>query len=135
MWPHQSHILALLTDLLRTPKTFRWNDECTNAFKQMKAPIASDALLAYPDHNKPFHIETDASDFQLGAIIKQDNRPVAYYTRKLNNAQKNYTKIEKELLSIVETVCEFHSMLLGTKINVYTDHKNLTHRLSQFTAQ
>ena len=95
MWPRRSHILALLTDLLCTPKTFRWNDECTNAFKQMKALIASDALLAYPDHNKPFHIETDASDFQLGEIIKQDNRPVAYYTRKLNNAQKNYTTIEK----------------------------------------
>ena len=54
----------------------------------MKSLIASDALLAYPDHYKPFHIETDASDFQLGTIIKQDNCPVAYYTRKLNNAQK-----------------------------------------------
>ena len=135
MWPHQSHILSPLTELLCTPKTFRWNDECTSAFKQMKALIASDALLAYPDHNKPFHIKTDASDFQLGAIIKQDNRPVASYTRRLNNAQKNYSAIEKELLSVVETFHEFRSMLLGAKINVYTNHKNLTHRLSKFTTQ
>jgi RNase H-like domain found in reverse transcriptase len=106
MWPHHSHILAPLTELTGS-KAFVWEDKHQPAFEQMKVLIATNALLAYPNHNKPFNIETDASNYQLSAIIKQDNRPIAYYTRKLNSAQKNYTTIKKELLSMVETLREF----------------------------
>jgi hypothetical protein len=89
-----------------------------------------DVLLCYPDFNKPvvFHLDTDTSDHQLGAVIMQDKKPIAFYSQKLNTAQKRYTTTERyrELLSSIETCKEYKNILLGyhEPIIVFTDHKN-----------
>jgi len=81
--------------------------------------------LAYPDYSEVFEIYTDASSKQLGAVITQKNRPIAFFSRKLTAAQRKYSVTEIELLAIVETLKEFKGMLWGQPVKVYTDHKNL----------
>jgi hypothetical protein len=130
LWPRRSEILLPISELTKGSKKGplspgAWTEECEAAFKKMKRLIARETILAYPDFNKKFTIYTDASDFQLGAVIMQEGKPLAFYSRKLTTAQRNYTTTEKELLSIVETLKEFRNILLGYKIEVFTDHNNL----------
>ena len=82
-------------------------------------------MLAYPDFSDVFKIYTDASTRQLGAVITQKGRPIAFFSRKLSDAQTKYTVTELELLSIVECLREFKGMIWGQRIKVFTDHKNL----------
>jgi hypothetical protein len=129
MWPSHAHIRKPLTDQsgLKKKATTKWTDEIQKAFDKMRMLMAADALAAYPSHNKRFDVYTDASDFQLGAcIIQEQERPVANFLRKLTKSQQNYTTMEKEILSIVTTLKEFQGMLLGADIHVFTDHNNLS---------
>ena len=92
-------------------------------------------MLAYPNFNQPFEIYTDASNKQLGSVITQNNHPIAFYSKKLSKHQQKYTVTNLELLSIVMTLKEFRSILLGQNIIIYTDHKNLESDLAHLTSQ
>mgnify|MGYP002063961838 CR=1 FL=1 len=126
MWPRCSEILAPLSTLQSNKVKFQWTNIEQEAFKKMKRIISKDVLLSYPDFNKPFTIYTDASHTQLGGVITQNDKPIAFYSRKLNPAQTRYTTTERELLSIVEILKEFRNILFGQEIVIHTDHENLT---------
>jgi hypothetical protein len=131
MWIRRSDVLAPLTKLLSGDKKTKWEwpPEAAASFATIKKIIAQEVLLTHPDFSKPFEIHTDASKYQLGAVISQKGKPIAFYSRKLTSAQLNYTTTEKELLAIVETLKEFRNILMGHVITVYTDHKNLTYKV------
>jgi transposase InsO family protein len=128
MWKNRSSLLAPLTALTSKNVPYKWTDEHQKNFDAIKRVIGREVLLAYPDFNAPFQIHTDACKTQIGAVISQNGKPIAFYSRKMNSAQQNYTVTEKELLSIVATLKEFRNILLGQQITVFTDHKNLTYK-------
>ncbi len=138
LWARRSDMLTLLTSLVEdcgqtnttkakgTKKVpWHWDEVHQRAFDHAKATIAKDAVLAYPDYSKVFKIYTDASSKQLGAVITQNNRPIAFFSRKLSNMQHKYSVTKIELLVIVKTLKEFKGMLWGQNIKVFTDHANL----------
>ena len=90
--------------------------------------LKKEALLAFPHFEKPFHLYIDASNRQLGATVVQDGKPLGFYTRKLNPAQKNYTVGEIELLGIVEGLKAFEGILRGQQVTIHTDHLNLLYK-------
>ncbi len=138
LWERQSEMLPPLTSLVgecgqtKTTKAkgtkkvpWHWDMVHQRAFDHVKATIAKDVVLAYPDYCKVFEIYTDASSKQLGAVITQDKRPITFFSWKLSNTQQKYSVTKIELLAIVETLKEFNGMLWGQQKKVFTDHANL----------
>ena len=103
---------------------WHWDEIDQQAFDNVKATLAKNVTLAYPDYTQGFEIYTDSSKLQLGAVITQSNRLLVFFSRKLSPAQQKYRVTNQERLAIVETLKEFKSMLWGQQLTVYTDHKN-----------
>jgi putative transposase len=122
MWPRRYPNPSSLTHLTSKDVPFQWTDIEQQAFNKMKATVCHKVLLSYPDFNKSLHIHTDASHYQLGTVISQENCPIAFYSHKLQPVQVWYTTTERELLSIVETLKEYWNILLGQQIVVHKDH-------------
>ena len=94
MWIRRSDVLSPLMKLCSKKATFTWGEEQQTAFNTMKKILSRETLLSYPDFDKPFIIHMDASHTQLGSVISQDNKPIAFYLCKLNDAQTRYTTME-----------------------------------------
>ena len=95
MWSKQSHLLHPLTALTSQKVRFVWTDLEQKAFDDIKHAVSQDKLLVYPDFNRHFDIRTDARYYQLGALISQSNKPIAFYSRKLTGTQTRYTLMKK----------------------------------------
>ncbi|KAJ8381341.1 hypothetical protein SKAU_G00021190 [Synaphobranchus kaupii] len=119
--------LHRLTDKCRP---FVWQEEQSMAFDQLRAALTEAPVLAYPDAKRPFIVDTDASNTGVGAVLSQEDedgeRVVAYYSRALGKAERNYCVTRRELLAVVRALHHFRPYLQGSHFLLRTDHASLT---------
>lgn len=102
-----------------------WTEEMNESFETLKHCVSTAPILHIVDPNKPFVVETDASDFVVGAVLYQDGRPIAFESKKLDSAQCRYSTYEKELFAVIHALKQWRHYLYGATFTVLTDHQSL----------
>ena len=125
-----SSMVAPMTSLLRKDRSVEtdWDSSCDAAFREVKTALVTAPVLVAPDFTNPgdFEVHTDASLDGVGAALTQGGRPVAFYSRKLTGAERNYTTTEQECLAVLCALREWRCYLEGVQFTVFTDHQPLT---------
>ena len=125
-----------ITQLTRKGEVFDWTTECKNAYQYIKTLYQNALILIGVDWNLEFHLHTDASNIAVGAMLAQNptgktDQPIAYASRLLSKAEKNYTTTEKEALAMVYAVNKFRHYLLGNRFIFYVDHLALQYLVNK----
>ena len=130
-----SKLARPMCSLLAKDAKFKWDENCQNWFEELKRLLTSTPIVRKPNWELLFEVMCDASDQAMGAILRQRDEwklYVIYYASKtLNEAQKNYTTIEKELLTIVFVLDKFKAYLVGAPIVIFTNHSALKYLVNK----
>ena len=113
-----STVLAPLHQLLRKETRWRWSKAQQDAFAQTKEMLSTPQVMTHFDSSKPLVLTCDASPYGVGAVLAHAfddrvERPIAYYSRSLSAAEKNYAQIDKEGLAVIAGLTKFHQYLWG----------------------
>lgn len=127
--PNVATMTAPMNELLQKGRKWQWTIEHQQAFDNIRRSLAEAPVLACPDHTKEFCLQTDASNTGLGAVLTQEHdgqeRIIAYASRSLNKAERNYSATEKECLAVKWGIWKMRDYLEGYRFTVITDHQAL----------
>jgi hypothetical protein len=128
--PGLAHIADPLYQLTKNHVPYTWTDEHQASFERLRASLISDAVMAYPDVNRPYKLYTDALNYAIGAILTQEDaagldRPVHFISKALSTQQRRWATIEKEAWAVIYALNKLRPYLWGAQFIVYTDHKPL----------
>ena len=126
---------APLNRLLEAGQAFIWTDDCENAFKDLKSALTGEEVMAFPEDEGLFILDTDASDIGIGGVLsqiqyceelqKEIERPISFASKSLTKTQRRYCVTRRELLAVVTFIQHYKQFLLGRKFVVRTDHSAL----------
>jgi hypothetical protein len=120
-----------MTSLLEKGKKFKWTWECQESFNQLRFKLMAAPVLIMPDLQKSFDIYCDASRQGLGCVLMQEGHIIAYASRRLRKHELNYPTHDLELAAVVPTLKIWRHYIMGTKCQVYTNHKSLKYIFTQ----
>jgi hypothetical protein len=123
---HFGIIAKPLTSLLKKHALFVWRPEHEIAFNTLKAALCQTPVLALPNFQKPFCIETDASDLDIGAVLMQEGHPIAYLSKALGPKSRGLSTYEKEYMAILVAVQAWRTYLQFQEFVILTDQRSLT---------
>ena len=128
--PQLSSTLAPLYSLLQKNAKWTWNEHQQKAFEEAKSQLTSSCLLVHFDPTKELLLACDASPYGIGAVLSHrmtdgSDKPIAFASRSLAAAEKNYSQLDKEALAIIFGVKKFHHYLYGRRFTILSDHKPL----------
>ena len=129
--PDYAQLAYPLNRLTRKEQKFLWGEKEQAAFDSLKRALCQAPVMRLPDFLKEFELHCDASGLAIGACLMQRDEegrphPIAYYSRKLRDAELNYPPIDSEALAVVESVRHFDAYIYGRHFTIYTDHQPLT---------
>ncbi|UYV79597.1 K02A2.6-like, partial [Cordylochernes scorpioides] len=125
--PNYAKLRLPLNNLLKKDVKWKWDEECETAFSKLKNMITSKPILAIYNPKYPIHLYTDASQEQIGSILKQEQpdgllKPIAYRSHRMTSYESNYCVTEQECLAIIDAVDFFLPYLDGVHFTIHTDH-------------
>jgi hypothetical protein len=126
-----SKIVKPLATLLEKDREFKWTDACQDSFEVLKRRLTTAPVLVMPDLQKGFDIYCDASRQGLGCVLMQEGYVIAYASRQLRKHEQNYPTHDLELAAVVHALKIWRHYIMGTKCQIYTDHKSLKYIFTQ----
>jgi hypothetical protein len=116
---------AMMDTVKKRHKSFHWTEEAEKIFNLLKRKITEQPVLVLPDFHKTFKVKCDASGFAIGAVLSQEDRPIAYFSEKLNEAKVKYSMYDKEFYDIIQALKKWRHYLIPKEFVLYSDNHAL----------